>query len=94
MRLYRAEAAREHGTEFVPQGVHCGIAPAWFYTHAGFAPYPLLHHGFRSYGDRMLKRSRYGKYDPQRKLAPPGYYKALYGQPPMVHWSAPPQQEQ
>jgi len=64
-------------TKFENRPLHCGLAPAWCYRFASYAPYYVNHYGLKEKESRQRKIERYNKYDPKAKYKDRSYYEAL-----------------
>lgn len=63
--------------KFENRPLHCGLAPAWCYRFASYAPYYVNHYGLKEKESRQRKIERYNKYDPKAKYKDQSYYEAL-----------------
>ncbi len=64
-------------TVYENKNLHCGLAPAIFYTQAKDAPFILKHYGLMKPEDRQRKIERYEKYDPKAKWKSKIFYDQL-----------------
>lgn len=68
---------REHGMQFEPKPLHCGLAPRWAYHTGDYAPFYVKHYGLMDRANRLRKAQRYQVYDPKAEYKDQSYYNLL-----------------
>lgn len=75
VRFFKYDTQR--GFEYEHKALHCGLAPKWAYHRGSYSPYILKHFGLMNPKDRVRKKERYDKYDPNAVHKSASYYEEI-----------------